>query len=266
MVSKIYNLKTSSGLSAKVSKYWQEHIHDLKVATFDVGSFSFYKELATYRYKKLSYLKSLIDSLDLDKKELLEVGCGVGIDLMRLTQGGANSTGIDISEKSVELAKTYFEINKFESNLLVMDAELIDFPDHSFDLVYCHSTLQFTNDPKKVVDEIYRVLKPGGELVAIVYNRISWLNALSILFNVELENCKAPVFRLFSINEFSNLLQCFDKVMVTTDRFPVKSALHKGSFNGQLYNLVAIPLLTLIPRFFTKNYGWHLIARASKRL
>ncbi len=61
-------------------------------------------------------------------------------------------------------------------------------------------------NPATVVNECRRVLKPGGDAIFQVYNRVSWLNALSKLMNVGLEHEDAPVLLKFSIGEFSRLL------------------------------------------------------------
>ena len=56
--------------------------------------------------------------------------------------------------------------------------------------------------PQRLVRECHRVLRPGGQAIFMVYNRISWLNALSKLMKVPLEHEDAPVLRKFSIAEF----------------------------------------------------------------
>ena len=72
-------------------------------------------------------------------------------------------------------------------------------------LVFAHGVVQYTANPQRLVDEVRRVLKPGGQAVFQVYNRISWLNALSKLMKVGLEHDDAPVLLKFSIGEFTRL-------------------------------------------------------------
>ena len=59
--------------------------------------------------------------------------------------------------------------------------------------MFAHGVVQYTPDDTALVDECRRVLKPGGEAVFQVYNRISWLNALSKVMKVPLEHEDAPV-------------------------------------------------------------------------
>ena len=87
-----------------ITSYWDEHIHDLAVASSPVGSIDFFNELEGYRYEKLHYLPELINFTAYQGKNLLEVGCGVGIDLVKFGRAGARITGVDLSKTAIALA------------------------------------------------------------------------------------------------------------------------------------------------------------------
>ena len=72
--------------------------------------------------------------------------------------------------------------------------------------MYGHGVIQYTADPARLIRECHRVLRPGGAAIFMVYNRVSWLNALSKVMKVPLEHEDAPVLRKFSIGEFAKLL------------------------------------------------------------
>jgi SAM-dependent methyltransferase len=135
----------------------------------------------------------------------------------------------------------------------------LPFPDHRFDLVYAHGVVQYTANPKRLVDECRRVLKPGGEAIFQVYNRISWLNVLSKLMKVDLEHEDAPVLLKFSIGEFRRLLAGFREVRIVPERFPVRSRLHRG-WKGAIYNRLFVGAFNLLPRALVGRFGWHLLA------
>jgi len=78
--------------------------------------------------------------------------------------------------------------------------------------------------------EIRRVLKPGGMLVTMVYNRISWLNLLSKVMKVGLEHEDAPVLRKYSISELKRMLSEFSAIKIVPERFPVRSRLQGWQF------------------------------------
>jgi len=246
-----------------IQSYWNEHIHDLEIATEPVGSAGFFRELDAYRFDKLRYLPKVVDFSAYKGQKLLEVGCGVGIDLVRFARGGAVVTGVDLAETSIELARKNFEQNGLSADLHLMNGEALDFPDNSFDVVYAHGVLQYTEKKKKMVAELYRVLKPGGQAIMMVYNRISCLNALRLVTKVELEHEDAPVLNKYSISEFRNYLKPFKAVSIVPERFPVPSKLHTGT-KGLLYNTLFVNAYNLLPRALTRPTGWHIMAFATK--
>ena len=178
---------------------------------------------------------------------MLDVGCGAGTDLVRFARGGAIVTGVDISSSAIELARQNFAQQGLAADLREADGEQLPFEADTFDLVFAHGVVQYTPDTQKIVDECRRVLKPGGQAVFQVYNRISWLNALSKLMKVPLEHEDAPVLKKFSAGEFRALLRGFSDVRIVEERFPVKSRLH-GGWKGTLFNTFFVGTFNALPR------------------
>jgi ubiquinone/menaquinone biosynthesis C-methylase UbiE len=112
--------------------------------------------------------------------------------------------------------------------------------------------------------EMYRVLRPGGQAIVMMYNRISWLNAMSRLTSVGLEHEDAPVLRKVSSKELRNILGVFEEVQIILERFPVKSKLHHG-LKARLYNDVFVGAFNLLPRSIVRPLGWHLMAFATRK-
>jgi len=247
----------------EIKRYWNEHIHDLELAKHPVGTKGFFEDLDEYRFDKLRYLPRVVNFDGYRGKKLLEVGCGIGIDLVRFARGGAVVTGVDLAETAIDLAKKNFELNGLSGDLRVGNGEALEFEDNTFDVVYAHGVLQYTADAQKMVDELRRVVKPGGEVITMVYNRNSWLNLLSVTLGVALEHEDAPVLKKYSLAEYRALLSKFSRVEIVPERFPVKSRLHKG-VKAIFFNTFFVPLFNLIPRSLTRNTGWHLMAFAYK--
>jgi SAM-dependent methyltransferase len=247
----------------EVRTYWERHIHDLKITRHPVGSRGFFDDLDQYHFEKLHHLMRLIDFDAYRGQSVLEVGCGAAIDLARFAKGGARATGVDVAASAIELAKANFAQQGLAGDFYVVNAEALPFPDGSFDLVYAHGVVQYTADPRRLVDECRRVLKPGGEAIFQVYNRISWLNALSKLMKVGLEHDDAPVLLKFSIGGFRRLLSGFRDVRVVPERFPVKSRLH-GGWKGAVYNGAFVGTFNVLPKALVRRFGWHLLAFCRK--
>jgi ubiquinone/menaquinone biosynthesis C-methylase UbiE len=247
----------------RVQRYWNERIHDLEMTEHAPGTKEFFDDLDEYRFDKLRYLPKVVDFTGYSGKKLLEVGCGIGTDLVRFARGGALATGVDLSETALELASKNAQNEGVTLDLRLANGQALPFEDESFGVVYGHGVLQYTEDPRAMVEECRRVLRPDGEAIFMVYNRISWLNALSKIMRVELEHEDAPVLRKYSIAEFRALLSGFARVEILPERFPVKSRLH-GGWKGFAYNHVFVGAFDILPRSLVRPLGWHLMAFCRK--
>ncbi len=196
-------------------------------------------------------------------KTLLEIGCGAGVDLVRFARAGAVVTGVDLSRTAIDLARQNLDQQGLEASLQIMNGEALQFADDSFDVVYAHGVLQYTADTGKMVSEIYRVLRPRGEAILMVYNRISWLNLMRKVTKVPLEHEDAPVLKKFSIAEFKQLLKPFKRYTIIPERFPVRTKLHSG-LKARLFNDVFVGTFNRMPRAWVRPFGWHLMAFAVK--
>ena len=242
---------------------WNQHIHDLEITTHQVGSPGFFADLDQYHFEKLHHLLRLVNFDGYAGRHVLEAGCGAGTDLARFAKGGAIVSGVDLSSSAIALARTNFEQQGLQADLREADGEQLPFANDTFDLVYAHGVVQYTPHPEKLIDECRRVLKPGGEAIFQVYNRISWLNALSKLMKVPLEHEDAPVLLKYSAGEFRQMLKGFREVRIVEERFPVKSRLH-GGWKGTLFNTFFVGTFNALPRSLVRRFGWHLLAFCRK--
>lgn len=99
-------------------------------------------------------------------KRILDVGCHGGRFTYEISKlfPKASIYGIDISSKAINFAKSKYAAMHFQ----VARAERLPFLHNTFDLVNCLEVLEHVEDPKKVVYEIYKVLKPGGIFIVII--------------------------------------------------------------------------------------------------
>ena len=92
---------------------------------------------------------------------VLDLGSGTGAAFQQLQN--FDVTAVDPDEKMLEL-------NEF-SNKVIGGAENLPFPDNSFDSIYCAFVWRNINEPKKGMDEVYRVLRPGGKFILLDMTR-----------------------------------------------------------------------------------------------
>lgn len=92
-------------------------------------------------------------------------------------ENGARVSGIDLTEAAIRLTAEHLKVNGVDddkSDLRTADAERLPFEDATFDIVYSYGVLHHTPDTEAALAEVHRVLKPGGELRAMIYHVPSW--------------------------------------------------------------------------------------------
>jgi SAM-dependent methyltransferase len=253
----------TSPSSADVRRYWDSHIHDLAISTHPPGTRGFFADLDAYHFEKLHHLLRLIDFDAYRGRDVLDVGCGAGVEVVRWARAGARVTGLDIAPSAVALTRANLRQQDLAAGVVCADGQSLPFADQSFDFVYAHGVVQYAADDGAMVRECHRVLRPGGSILVQVYNRISWLQLLSKVGAVPLEHEDAPVLRRYSIGELRRLMAPFTAVEIVPERFPVKSRLHKG-WKGAVFNAGFVGTFNALPRAWVRRFGWHLLALARR--
>jgi len=108
-------------------------------------------------------------------KRVLEVGCGMGCMAMNWAQQGAIVTAVDLNPTAVQHTRARFAVFQLAGNIQQADGEQLGFPDDSFEFAYSWGVLHHTPGTMRAIAEMIRVLKPGGQLGVMLYNRQSLL-------------------------------------------------------------------------------------------
>mmetsp|Transcript_7462 Transcript_7462/g.15461 ORF Transcript_7462/g.15461 Transcript_7462/m.15461 type:complete len:390 (+) Transcript_7462:62-1231(+) len=169
-VANEYDEWTEEGI---LEYYWGEHIHlgyygpdvKYKYRPLNEAQYTFIDEMM-----KFGGIDPAVDS----KAKVLDVGCGFGGTsryLARALGPESEVTAITLSPKQVERANELaVEQNTPNCNFMVEDAlEMPSFPDNSFDIVWACESGEHMPDKKKYIDQMMRVLKPGGKFVMAVW-------------------------------------------------------------------------------------------------
>ena len=168
-------------LKARVKDFWQANPCGAKFAGEDIGSREFFAVVERHRYETEWHIPEVVGFDRWRDKDVLEVGCGLGTDGVRFARAGARYTGIDLTERSIELVGRAFETEGLAAELRTADAEALPFADSSFDLVYSHGVLHHTPDTQKAIDEAHRVLRTGGTAMVMLYHRRSYNYYVNIM-------------------------------------------------------------------------------------
>ena len=161
-------------LKERVRAFWQANPCGVKFADAAPGTRRFYELVEAHRYTTEGHIPGAADFAGTRGLKVLEIGCGLGTDGAQFAEAGADYTGVDLTEASVELARRRFDLFNLPGTFKTADAENLNFEDESFDLVYSHGVLHHTPDTRKAIDEVHRVLRPGGSAKVMLYHRDSY--------------------------------------------------------------------------------------------
>ena len=248
-----------------VHDYWNEFVNDIEVTDLPVGTPEFFDALERYRYDKIDYLRDYVGFPRYQGKKVLEIGCGVGLDLIQFARAGAQVTAIDLTENAAQLARANLGREGYQGDIRVGNAEALDFSDSCFDVVYSHGVLHHTVDTEKAVAEVHRVLNFGGEAIIMLYNRHSWFNLVAVVSGTPIEHAKkdAPIIRRYTARECRQLFGEFRDVKIHVDRFPKRTVKFDNLF-GKLNNYLLVPFFEILPDSIKRPFGWHIMIRATK--
>lgn len=116
--------------------------------------------------------KFIMERLTTPNPRVLDVGCGGGILSEALAKAGADVTGIDLSEPSLEAARYHAKGQGLKIDYQAIRAEdIADQQAGTFDVVTCMEMLEHVPEPQKVVAACARALKPGGHAFFSTINR-----------------------------------------------------------------------------------------------
>lgn len=164
----------NNDLKERVRAFWQAHPCGTKFSDAEIGTREFFERVEAHRYAKEWHIPDAADFAGARGLRVLEIGCGLGTDGAQFAKAGADYTGVDLTDAAIDLARKRFEASGLPGEFRVADAEHLDFADDSFDLVYSHGVLHHTPDTARAVQEIHRVLKPGGRAIVMLYHRGSY--------------------------------------------------------------------------------------------
>ena len=181
------------------------------------------------RYQLEPYIAQFADFERAGGKRVLEVGVGLGADHQRFAEAGAALCGIDLTERAIEYTRDRFSVFNLDSNLQVADAERLPFADARFDLVYSWGVIHHSPDTALAVEEIRRVLRPGGEARVMIYHKWSlvglmlWIRyallrgrPLTPLRSIYAAHLESPGTKAYSIAEARSLFSAFAAVRIET--------------------------------------------------
>lgn len=165
----------------KVSAFWNTEACGTHFVQEFTDERDFYEKFREHRYRTEWHIPELVPFAAAKGKNVLEIGTGNGADGAMFAMNGAHYTGVDLTEAALQATRKHFEVLGLPGRFERENAESLSFPDENFDWVYSHGVLHHTPNTQRAIDEVWRVLKPDGRAIIMLYHKRSFNYVVRIM-------------------------------------------------------------------------------------
>jgi 2-polyprenyl-3-methyl-5-hydroxy-6-metoxy-1,4-benzoquinol methylase len=263
----------------QVKAFWNQRPCNIRHSPRPVGTRKYFDEVEARKYFVEPHIPHFAQFDRWQGKKVLEIGCGIGTDTISFARHGADVTAVELSQKSLEVARQRAEVYGLEGciRFYLGDAEeLTTFvPTEPYDLIYSFGVIHHTPHPERVVEQMHHYVRPGSTIKIMVYHRRSW-KALWILLTYgkgrfwQLDQLitshseaqiGCPVTYTYSPQEAQRLLNGLEIVDLWIDHiFPYRIP------DYVQYRYVKVWYFRWMPkplfRWLERHFGWHLCVTA----
>ncbi len=263
----------------RVKDFWDRRPCNIRHSPKPVGTKEYFDEVEARKYFVEPHIPRFAEFPRWQGKKVLEIGCGIGTDTINFARHGAHVTAVELSEKSLEIARRRAEVYELQDRIrfyLGNAEELSTFlPVEPYDLVYSFGVIHHTPHPERVIEQMRHYVQPGGTVKIMVYHRYAWkvlwilltygngqfwrLDELIARHSEAETGC--PVTYTFSPGEIRRLLDGFEIVEMWVDHiFPYRIP------DYVQYRYVKVWYFRWMPkplfRWLERHFGWHLCVTA----
>lgn len=265
----------------QVKDFWDRRPCNIWHSPRPVGTREYFDEVEARRYFVEPHVARFADFARWNGKRVLEVGCGIGTDTMNFARYGAFVTAVELSEKSLEIAKKRAEIYGLKDRIRFVHGnaeELTHYvPVEPHDLIYSFGVIHHTPNPERALEQFRQYCHPATMVKLMVYHRYAW-KVLWILFTYG----KGKFWQLPELVARYSEAQEGCPVTFTFTRGQIKALLERCGFEVSdlrvdhifpyripdyvQYRYVRVWYIRWMPqplfRWLERHLGWHLYATA----
>ena len=163
---------------SRVRDYWDARPCNLRHSPAPVGTKDYFDQVEARKYFVEPHIPGFAEFERWRGKKVLEIGCGIGTDTINFARHGATVTTVDLSERSIELARKRAAVFGVERQIQFYGGnaeELTQFvPVEAYDLIYSFGVIHHTPHPRKVLEQLKEYTRPGTTVKIMVYHRRSY--------------------------------------------------------------------------------------------
>jgi nucleotide sugar dehydrogenase len=249
----------------EVYNFWNERPCNIRHSNKEIGTKEYFEEVSKRKYIVEPHIIDFAYFKQYYGKDVLEVGCGIGTAAQSFIENGANYTGIDLSDRSIEIAKQRLNIFNLNGTLFQANIEeLNNIENKEFDLIYSFGVLHHTPNIDIAIRNIFKMLKVGGEFKLMLYAKNSLKNfeIQDGLDQYEAQN-GVPIANVYTNDEIHSILKDFKNISIKqTHIFPYKIEEYKKYIYEKKDYFKHMPQDVF--DCLEKNLGWHLCITCNK--
>jgi 2-polyprenyl-3-methyl-5-hydroxy-6-metoxy-1,4-benzoquinol methylase len=263
----------------KVKDYWNSRPCNIRHSTKAIGTREYFDDVEARKHFVEPHIPTFAEFERWNGKKVLEIGCGIGTAMINFAKQNAQVTAVDLSDKSLELAKQRVEVYGLENQVTFYQANAEELtrsvPVEPYDLIYSFGVIHHTPHPERVIEQIRNYTKPGSTIKIMVYYRFSWkvlwilltygkgqfwrINELVARYSEAQEGC--PVTYVYSKKEARQLLEGFEIVNMQVEHiFPYYIPDYKQYKYTKVWYFRWMPQPLF--RWLERHFGWHLCITA----
>jgi ubiquinone/menaquinone biosynthesis C-methylase UbiE len=249
-----------------VQAYWNARPCNVRHSSQPIGTRAYFDEVERRKYLVEPHIPSFAQFESWKGKRVLEVGCGIGTDTINFARAGANVTAVDLSEKSLQLARERAKIFNLEKAITFYQANAEELsksvPVEVYDMVYSFGVIHHTPNPSAAFAQIRRYMDRSSELRAMLYAKTSWKNIMiEGGFDQPEAQSGCPVAFTYTQPEVRELLEGYKITDIRQDHiFPFVVEKYVK------YEYEVVPWFAAMPRemfaVLEKTLGWHMLITA----
>jgi 2-polyprenyl-3-methyl-5-hydroxy-6-metoxy-1,4-benzoquinol methylase len=160
-----------------VRNYWNARPCNIRHSEFPTDTLEYHFEVQDRKYFVEPHIPGFAEFGKWNGKAVLEIGCGIGTAAINFAQAGAKVTAIDLSHKSIEIARKRAELAGVQVDFCSGNAEELNYTlawGQSYDLIYAFGSIHHSPRPEEILRFAWCIGRPGTTLKLMVYNKYSF--------------------------------------------------------------------------------------------
>jgi SAM-dependent methyltransferase len=264
-------MKTATGVETRdqpapgieaVEAFWNGRPCNIKHSPKPVGSREYFDEVEQRKHFVEPHIPEFAQFDRWASKRVLEIGCGIGTAAVNFARCGADYTGIELSQTSLDLTRKRFDVYGLKGRFVLCNAEHLSahVESNHYDLVYSFGVIHHSPNQRAIVEQIRKVVRDDGEFRCMLYAKNSWKD---IMIEAGLDQPEAqrgcPIATTYTIEMVHDLYRGLFDVVCATQAHIFPYVVEK--YVNYEYELQ--PWFKAMPRemfaALEQRLGWHML-------